>query len=187
MGRSKAKGMEAPSLSGPLAAMNRQARYDLKRAASGQGPSVAKEQLKEAQNRTFASQIAAAQISPTRNVSGLQRQLRQEQGMGNREVAQAGAIGQTMEQLSARDAILGVADSEMNRQAQLQQIEAQRRAANAASANQTTGALVGAASTLLVASDKSMKKDIKPADKKVKSFLDAISESKNSQSTKKEY
>lgn len=189
MGNKKAKAVAAPQLSGPLAAMQKQSLYDLQRAASGKGPSIAREQLKAAQERTLASQIAAAQARPNRNVSGTQRQLIAERGQSGREIAQAGAAGQVAEQLAARDAILAQADMNLNRQAGLQSLEAQRRAGNAAASNQLTGALIGAAGQIGASaisadkkdtpketpSDKTLKSDIKPAEQKVKSFLDEIS------------
>lgn len=175
MGSKKAKAMKAPQLTGPLRGMQQQSLYDLQRQASGKGPSLVREQLKAAQERSLASQLAAAQARPTRNVSGMQRQLIQERGVAGRELAQAGAVGQAAEQTQARDVILGQADQDLGRQASLQGLEANRRASNAAGDNQTTGALIGAGASLLALSDKDSKENVKPAEKKVKSFLDTIS------------
>lgn len=193
MGSKRPTKAASPDLQGPLKGAYQQSIYDLQRQASGKGPSIAREQLKAAQERTLASQLAAAQARPTRNVSGLQRQLIQERGTTGREVAQIGAVARAQEIQGARDALLNEANTNLNRQAGMFSTEQARQMEVNKQQRGETGALLGAVGTLAGTyfggpaggtaggalgqsmSDEKAKENIKPADKKVKSFLDSIS------------
>lgn len=222
MGGSKPKAPPPPKLTGQLASARQQAITDLQRQASGRGPSVTREQLKAAQERTLAAQLAAAQARPTNNQSGAMRQLIAERGATGRELAQAAAQGQAAEAQGARSTLVGITEDELNRQAGAAAQEAQRQMEIARQRNQMTGSMIGAAAQVggqmansyytnrqapmtqeqilekyknqaagsaapqsgsaisqqmlpFESSDETIKSNKAPADKKMKSFLDALS------------
>lgn len=136
-------------------------------AATGQGPSLAEMQLRSAQDRGFAQQLAAAQSQRASSPALAQRQLLLNQGNANRDLAQQSA----MARLQERDAFLNQANqqqanlgSAVNQNFQLatapkqslQQWEMARTGAvntanqqNAANSNALTGALLGGAGSAL--------------------------------------
>jgi hypothetical protein len=144
MGASKPKAIQAPRLSGDLAQAQSSSIASLQRQAAGKGPSVTREQLKAAQERTLASQLAAAQARPKGNPALAMRQLIAERGESGREMAQAAAIGQAQEAQGARAALVGMTEADLNRQAGLAALEANRQAQIAQQQNQMTGSLLGA-------------------------------------------
>ncbi len=136
-------------------------------AATGQGPSLAEAQLKAAQDRNLAQQLAAVQAQRGGSSALSQRALLQNMGSSGRDLAQQAAISRLQE----RDAFLGqanIADQSLRSdiagklnldlmpKQSLQGWEQQRvgainaaQAANAAAQNQMTGALLGGASSVL--------------------------------------
>lgn len=74
----------------------------LEQQASGQGPSLATEQLKSAQNRNLAQQVAAAQASRSPSGALTQRNLLRTQQEGAAQVAEQSAQARIQEQLLAR-------------------------------------------------------------------------------------
>lgn len=82
-------------------------RKQLKDIASGVGPSLATAQLKQAQDRTLAQQLAAASSQRGGNQAALQRTLARQQGAAGQELAQQAAVtgmqerGQAQQQLGA--------------------------------------------------------------------------------------
>lgn len=174
-------GQYNPKLTGQLASIRDVGLQDLQRQAAGKGPSLAKEALKAAQERSLAQQLAAAQAMPTRNVGALQRQLVAEQGRAGRELAQTGAIGRVQEQLGAQQQLMGLTESELQRQAGAQQAamaaNAKLAEARAAQEASVVGGLLGAGSSIgaAFASDEKVKENKAPAKKEINSFLDALS------------
>lgn len=223
MGASKPKAPPKPTLTGELGAARAQAISSLQRQAAGKGPSVTREQLKAATERTLAAQLAAAQSRKPN--SGTARNLIMERGETGRELAQAAATGAAQEAQGARSALIGVTEGDLNRQAGLAALEAQRQSQIAQQQNQMTGSLLGAASQIgsqaiegyqanklqeaaaakaavagdkiikadgasifndnptsyfnankyMDASDEDVKENKAPSEKKMKSFLDALS------------
>ena len=77
-------------------------------AATGQGPSLAEMQLRSAQDRGFAQQLAAAQSQRAASPALAQRQLLLNMGNANRDLAQQSAI----QRLQERDAFLTQANQQ---------------------------------------------------------------------------
>lgn len=168
-------------------------------AALGQGPSLAEAQLKAAQDRNLAQQLAATQATRGGSNALNTRTLLQNMGSSGRDLAQQSAIDKIQERQAAQGAYLG----------QLNNVGAQARgdiaaehgysvgaktaaqslaAANLASQTaayqadrQQQGALIGgigSAVGMMAGSDKKMKKDIESSDKDMKSFVEALSAKK---------
>jgi hypothetical protein len=74
----------------------------LEQQAAGQGPSLAAEQLKQAQNRSLAQQMAAAQAARGGNPALAQRQLAQNQMQSQATMAGQAMQGRIQEQNNAR-------------------------------------------------------------------------------------
>lgn len=74
----------------------------LQAQASGTAPSLAEAQLRSAQDRNLAQQLAAAQSQRGGNVAATQRQLAQQQAQAGREVAQDAATARLQERESAQ-------------------------------------------------------------------------------------
>lgn len=74
----------------------------LEKQASGQGPSLAVEQLKQAQNRSLAQQMAAAQSARGGNPALLQRQAMQNAAQNNTAMAGQATQARMQEQLQAQ-------------------------------------------------------------------------------------
>lgn len=70
--------------------------------ASGQGPSLAVEQLKQAQNRSLAQQMAAAQAARSNNPALAQRMMMQNQMASNANLAGQATQARMQEQLNAQ-------------------------------------------------------------------------------------
>lgn len=167
---------------------------DLQKQAQGQGPSIAEAQLKAASSRNLAQTLAAAAAQRGGNPALMQRQILQQQGDAARGLAEQSAILRMQEQQQARQELANLAVQQQ--QQDLQQVispaqlvsqgEADRFAADVARRNmvkqeqmgfrspQAIGSVVGSIGQLAAASDERMKKDVKPASKKMKSFLDAL-------------
>lgn len=136
-------------------------------AATGQGPSLAEAQLKAAQDRNLAQQLAAVQAQRGGNSALQQRSLLQNMGAAGRDLAQQAAISRLQErdqflnqaQLAdqgLRTDIAGKLNLDLMPKQSLQGWEMQRVAArnqaqaqNAAAQNAMTGALIGGASSVL--------------------------------------
>lgn len=136
-------------------------------AATGKGPSLAEAQLRGAQDRGFAQQLAAAQAMRAQSPALAQRQLLLNMGNANRDLAQQSAI----QRLQERDAFLNQANQVQNSlrtdvqnkfnldtapKTALQQWENQRvgavnqaQAANAAATGAKRGALFSAIGSTL--------------------------------------
>lgn len=180
--------------------------------ASGQTPSLAEAQLRAAQDRSLAQQLAAARGARGGNQAALQRALVRQQGQTAAELAQQGAEARMAEQQQAQQQLGQMIVQEQQLADQLaqnylaqgftiaqarQQAQADLEKTNLGIANQTNlanlqarignqeavarvgGSLFEAAGTVGAGfasqkSDKNSKKDIKKADKEVKSFLDAL-------------
>lgn len=153
--------------------------------AQGKAPSLAEAQLRSAQDRTLAQQLAAARSN--RNVSpGLaSRNLINAQGQQGAQLAQQAAQARLAEQQQNQNAFQNYLGGQqayeqglLTGQANLSGQQAQASAQRAAADNAFTGNLIGTAASILpmVASDKNLKKDIKPisTEKSSKSFLDAL-------------
>lgn len=176
-----------------------QALQQMGQAALGKGPSIAEEQMKQAQERSLAQQVAAAQSGGRGGTLGAsQRQLAQNLSRSGQQIAQASA----QERIAERDRFLNASGAERDSQADLirQQLEldtaAKRtlqdfeRARSGAATQQSallsqakqaqmggiSGMIQGAGQAAMMAmgSDKNMKKDIKSNSKKVDSFLDQL-------------
>lgn len=74
----------------------------LEKQAAGQGPSLAAEQLKQAQNRSLAQQMAAAQASRGYNPALAQRNLMQGASQSNANMAAQATQARMQEQLNAQ-------------------------------------------------------------------------------------
>lgn len=75
---------------------------DLQRQAAGQGPSLAEAQLKSAQERTLAQQLAGAAAQRGGPQAAIQRTLARQQGESGRQLAQQAAEARIREQTAAR-------------------------------------------------------------------------------------
>ncbi len=164
----------------------------LQQQAAGKGPSLADAQLKAASNRNLSQMMAAAAASRGGNAALQNRQLLMQQGQVGREVAEQSAIDRMKEQQAAQGLLsqhaLGQQSTDTSQIMQPGQLLANaeqarfegdvaRRNAVKSQQNQMLGGLMSAGATLGAAaiSDEKQKKDIKPADKKISGFLDALS------------
>ena len=161
-------------------------------AAAGRGPSLAEAQLKAAQDRTLAQQLAAAQAVRGGSAAALQRGLMQQQTAQGRDLAQDAAT----ERLKERERFMQAAQQQQSQLRQdigtgvdlavmpkreQQQAELARAQADMTRTqgrknrqSQLLGGLLGGAASLM-ASDEEMKKNIKKAGgKDISAFLDAL-------------
>ena len=172
-------------------------------AAQGKGPSIAAEQMKQAQERSLAQQIAASQTG--RGGAGTQRRLSQNLASSGQNIARDAGLARMQEQQNAQKMFLDQARGQESNYNDLikQQFEVDtsakrtmqdfERARSGAAATQSslmnsnsqqaTSAMGGFISSATAAatmpkSDKNSKKNIKPADDKVDSFLSALKASK---------
>lgn len=180
-----------------VAPLQTQALQQLGMAATGQGPSLAEVQMKAAQDRNLAQQLAAVQASRGGSAALNQRALLQSMGAAGRDIAQQSGVARMQERdnflnqanianQGLRTDIAGKLNLDLMPKQNLQQWEMARvgaanqaQAQNAANRNQLTGALLGGAAQIGAAamSDEREKKDIKGADKDMKAFLDALTAS----------
>lgn len=197
MGSKKPAPAPQPALSGQLKRVQADNLAALNLQSAGKGPSVSAQALQAAKQRSLASQVAAAQSARTSNVGALQRQLVAERGAAEREVAQGTKLGRVQEQQAAQKDILTMTEGSLNRQAQMNALEAQRQQQAAAGKNQMAGQVLGAVGTVVggiyggpagaaaggavgtgvgqAMSDKRAKENAQPASKQLKSFLDELS------------
>jgi hypothetical protein len=80
----------------------------LTQQASGQGPSITQQQLKQAQERNLAQQLAAVQTQRSGNPAAMQRQALREQSAQASNIAAQAAQGRLQEQLAAREQLGGM-------------------------------------------------------------------------------
>lgn len=136
-------------------------------AAAGRGPSLAEAQLKAAQDRTLAQQVAAVQAGRGGSAALGQRALLQAMGTSGRELAQQASIARLGERAQflqeaggAEQALRGDIEAELGlklkpkealRQYEEQRISAvnQAKQAEAARNAATRGAVIGAGATFL--------------------------------------
>jgi hypothetical protein len=136
-------------------------------AASGQGPSLAEAQMKSAQDRTLAQQLAATKAGRGGSTALGQRQLMQQMGSSGRDIAQGAAEARLQErqnfmnqaglaQQGLRQDITGNLNLALMPKQSLQQQELarvqaanQQAAANASSGNNMLGAMMGTAGQLI--------------------------------------
>ncbi len=136
-------------------------------AATGQGPSLAEMQMRSAQDRGFAQQLAAAQSQRAASPALAQRQLLLNMGNANRDLAQQSAIARLQERdqflnqanqanQSLRQDIGGNMDLATAPKKELQNWEMARvgainqaQAANAAATNAKRGALMSGLGTAI--------------------------------------
>lgn len=172
-------------------------------AALGKGPSLAAEQLKAAQERNLAQQIAAVQAGRGGSSAANQRALIQSMSQGGRQVAQDAAQARLQETSMARDRflqaqaaadqqaredLLQVGDLNLAQKKASQQFELARAGQAAAIAQEnlknktaTKNAIIGGITSMggsalsaLKFSDKNLKTDIKDAKKDVEKFMAAL-------------
>lgn len=93
---------------GAVSPYQQQALTQMGLAATGQGPSLAEAQLRSAQDRGFAQQLAASQAQRAQSPAMAQRQLLLNMGNSNRDLAQQSAI----QRLQERDAFLNQANQQ---------------------------------------------------------------------------
>ena len=74
----------------------------LQQQAKGRGPSIAEAQLRQAQDRNLAQQLAAAGRARGGNSAAMQRQLARQQQESNRDVAQQAMVARMQEQRQAQ-------------------------------------------------------------------------------------
>lgn len=93
---------------GAVSPYQQQALTQMGLAATGQGPSLAEAQLRSAQDRGFAQQLAAAQSQRASSPALAQRQLLLNMGNANRDLAQQSAV----QRLQERDSFLNQANQQ---------------------------------------------------------------------------
>lgn len=177
-------------------------------AATGRGPSLAEAQLKAAQDRNLAQQVAAIQATRGGSAAANQRALLQNMGASGRDLAQQASVARLQERDSflnqanladqaLRTDIAGDVNLQTMPKQALQakalanaQYAAQQQAANAAANAQMGGALIGGLASVAgsyvgkssapapTSSDEKGKKNIEPASKEMKEFLDHLTASK---------
>jgi hypothetical protein len=164
---------------------------DLQAQSRGQAPSLADAQLRAAGNRNLAQQLSAAAAQRGGNPALLQRALVMQQGQQGRDLAEQSAQAKLQERQMAQSQLgsltLGQQSADLGQvmdparlkaQGEQARFEADVAKTNAIKAQQTAilGQLInsGASAATAAMSDKTQKKDIKPAKKDVKSFLDAL-------------
>ena len=160
------------------------------KAALGQGPSLAETQLKAAQDRTLAQQLAATQAARGGSAAANQRALMKAQSDAGRNLAQSAAqerlaerqrfmqASQMQGQQTRKD--LGTAlDLALTPKRELQQPELARAGAQdtkdrdkSAQQTQMLGSLIAAGAMMF--SDEDLKKNKKAAGKDMTNFLDAL-------------
>jgi hypothetical protein len=160
------------------------------KAALGQGPSLAETQLKAAQDRTLAQQLAATQAGRGGSAAASQRALMQAMTTQGRGLAQdsaearlkereqfMGAAGQQAAQTRAD--LAGSVDLATMAKREKQQAELARAQADLARTqgrkgrqSQLLGGLLGAGAAIM--SDEDAKKNIKKVDKDMVDFLDKL-------------
>jgi hypothetical protein len=136
-------------------------------AALGRGPSLAEAQLKSAQDRNLAQQLAATQSSPAGSSALGQRAMLQNMGRAGQDMAQQavqarlGERNDFMNQAGAANAAYQGAigqqlDADLMNKRSMQGFDTQRtnvinqeRTAKAASQNALTGALIGGGASIL--------------------------------------
>lgn len=170
----------------------------LGQAALGRGPSLAEAQLKQAQDRTLAQQLAAVQAGRGGSAGANARGLIQAQSQAGRELASGAAEARLQERqnfLQAQQAadqglrtdIAQRFEQAVAPQRELQQIDLantaqqnEARKSRAAETAQRRGQFLQAVGQagMALASDKNEKKDIKAAGKDIQKFLDKLSASK---------
>lgn len=150
-----------------VAPLQTQALTQLGMAATGQGPSLAEVQMKAAQDRNLAQQLAAIQAARGGSAAANQRALLQGMGQAGRDIGQQAAAARLQERdqflnqaniasQNLRTDIGGKLNLDLMPKQSLQGWEQQRvgavnaaQAQNAASKNALTGALVGGAASIL--------------------------------------
>lgn len=136
-------------------------------AAAGKGPSLAEAQLKSAQDRNLAQQLAAVQAARGGSAALNQRALLQNMASSGRELASQSAISRLQErdnflnqanlaQQAQRNDITGKLNVDIMPKQMLQNWELgrvgainQAQQANAAASNQLVGSLIGGAATVM--------------------------------------
>lgn len=176
----------------------------LEQRATGQGPSLADVQMKSAQSRNLAQQLAAAAAMRGGNPAAAQRTVLQAGAQAGRDVAQQAQAARIQEQQQAQALLAQQLNAQQSMAAQniqnllkqgydystayelaknqaAQQTWAARNQANMAqyqADQQMLGSLIGAGGSLAAAaitkSDKNSKENIKSGAKDVQKFLDAL-------------
>jgi hypothetical protein len=173
----------------------------LAQQASGQGPSLAETQMKAAQERSLAQQMAALSAARGGNAAANQRALAMGASQSNRQIGQDAASAKIMEQRQAQQDLLGLRQledegaraasqdqftAEIMPKRELQQKDLQQFQGDAARnmqignvrsqrASQLGGMWSGMASSLMGGmSDKKVKKDIKPESKQLDKFVEQL-------------
>lgn len=136
-------------------------------AAQGQGPSLAEVQMKAAQDRNLAQQLAAMQAARGGSAAGKQRALLQNMSAAGRDIAQGAAQARLQERdqflnqagvanQALRSDITGKLNLDLMPKQALQNWEMARvgavnqaQAQNAQMNNQLTGAIIGGAASVL--------------------------------------
>lgn len=77
----------------------------LQQQAAGRGPSIAEAQLKQAQDRNLAQQLAAAGRAQGGNAAALQRQLARQQAASGQDIAQQAMVARMQEAQQAQQQI----------------------------------------------------------------------------------
>lgn len=149
-----------------VAPLQTQALQQLGMAATGQGPSLAEVQMKAAQDRNLAQQLAAVQAQRGGNAALNQRALLQNMSTSGRDIAQGAATARLQERdqflnqanvanQNLRTDIAGAENLALQPKQSLQSWEMARvgavnqaQAQNAQAQNQMTGALLGGAASI---------------------------------------
>lgn len=164
---------------------------DLQKQAKGEAPSLAEATLKSATSRNLAQTLAAAAAQRGGSPALAQRNILMAKSAGDREIAEKGALARMQEQQAAQDRLASLTQGQQSQDiAQIMQpaglaaqgeqsrfeADVARRNAVKAQQNAMMGQLLSAGSTLGAAamSDEQQKKDVKPTESKIKSFLDAL-------------
>lgn len=176
-------------------------------AAAGRGPSLAETQLKQAQDRNLAQQLAAVQAQRGGSAAASQRALLQSMGQSGRELAQQAAVERLAErdrflqqatqagQVARADIGTGVDLATMakreKQKAELARAEAdfKRTQARKGVQNQIMGRFLGAGAQALASSDErtknidgeksTLKEKNKAHRDKIGAFLSALAEKKD--------
>lgn len=172
----------------------------LAKTASGQGPSLADTQMKAAQERNLAQQMAALSSARGGSAAANQRALAMGASQSGRQIAQDSASAKIMEQRQAQQDLLGLRqlEDEAARSAaqeqfaadvmpkrEMQQRDLQQFQGDAARnmqignvrsqrSAQLGGMWAGMLSSGMGSSDKKGKKEIKPENKKLDKFVEQL-------------
>ena len=156
----------------------------------GSAPSLAQAQLKAAQDRNLAQQLAAAKSQRGGSPAALQRQLARAQGSAGQELAQQAGQARLQEQQGAQQLLaqqlgqqqalssgqvsgfLGQGQQFAANQARLR---AQQAQADAAATGSFLGAGASALGSMFAKSDENSKKNIKKDSKSSNDFLEKLS------------